>query len=45
MYALDEHLKEKNWKIPMISKPIGLRLTITLDNCENIKNELIKDLK
>ena len=41
IYQLDAQMKERKWEIALTSKPIGLRLTITLDNYQNIKNDLI----
>lgn len=45
MYLIDEFLKEKKWSIPMICKPIGLRITVSLDNSESLKTQFINDLK
>lgn len=44
VFQMDEQLKKRGWGIPMTSKPLGFRLTVTLNNFETLKSSLISDL-
>ena len=45
LYHIDTVFKEREWMIPMMSKPVGFRFTLTLANIPEFRKNFIKDLK
>lgn len=45
IFQMDEGLKKRGWGIPMTSKPLGFRLTVSLNNFESLKKGLLSDMK
>lgn len=37
--------KEKNWKISAIHLPNGIHLSVTLGNCDNVRDKLAADVR
>lgn len=44
--ALSDYLcREKKWNISPIHKPLGIHVSVTLANCDAVKNELAGHVK